>query len=232
VVPLVDELRSLLPGMPVSKTKAWALVATGAMMWINGDTEAGLARAQAGLAMHLEMGNPIGRYRSVMNFGEMLHRGGDTRRSIALVEQVLPEMRKSGLTLQLANHLTNLAVYRFSLDDAAGGADALLEAAPFLFRDGSYWHMCSLQAAAEWRLNESHPREAALLLGIVDRRIAEWPDGRQTTELKQRDRLIDQLGSALGAYERDRLLRQGGQLGLPEADQLSGLFGTDAAPAA
>ncbi|MEP7240889.1 MAG: winged helix-turn-helix domain-containing protein [Devosia sp.] len=222
--PLVEEVRRLLPTMPASKTKAWALVAAAVDMWTSGDTEGGLARAQAGLAMHADMGNPIGRFRSVMNFGEVLHRGGDTARSIALVGGALPDLRRSGLTLQLANHLTNLAVYKFSLDDAAGGAAALLEAAPYLVRDASYWHMCALQAAAEWRLYTGNPRDAALLLGIIDRRISEWPDGRQSTEAIQRVRLIARLTDQLGQAELDRLLRQGAALSLLEADQLSGLF--------
>jgi hypothetical protein len=222
-LPLVEELRAQLPGMPASKTKAWALVATGVHMWKNGETEAGLARAQAGLAMHLEMGNPIGRFRSVMNFGEMLHNGGDTARSIGLVEQVLPELRKSGLSLQLSNHLSNLAIYKFTLGDPEGGATALREASEYAIRDGSYWHMCLLQAAAEWRLDLGHPQDAALLLGIIDHRISQWPDGRQLTELQHRERLIGRLKAALGSADLDRLLRQGAGLSLLEAEQLSGL---------
>ena len=93
---------------------------------------------------------------------------------------------------------------------------------PLLTRDGSYWHMCTLQAAAEWRLYKGHAQDAALLLGIVDRRISDWPDGRQATEAAQRDRLITTLGAALGEAERDRLMRQGRALGLGDADQLAG----------
>lgn len=218
----VEELLGQLARMPTSKTKAWAYVATGMYMWQQGETEAGLARARAGLAMHTELGNSVGRFRSVMNFGEILHRGGATREALALVEEALPDLRASGLTLQLTNHLSNVAVYRYWLGDTAGGGAAVIEAAAIAPRDDSYWYMCLLQCAVEWRLNEGDARDAALLLGIIDRRIADWPDGRQTTEQMQRDRLQTMLGEALGADERDRLLAQGMTLGLNEADELSG----------
>ena len=138
---------------------------------------------------------------------------------------------KRAKTLMLSNHLTNLAVYKFSLGDAAGGAAVLQEAAPYLIRDGSYWHMCALQTAVEWRLNEGQPRDAAVLLGIIDRRISEWPDGRQTTERMQRERVIVRLEAALGKVELDRLLAQGAELSLLEADQLSGLLAVTGANA-
>lgn len=219
--PLIDEMRAELPKMPTSKTKAWSLVATGMRMWQTGETEAGLARARAGLAMHIETGNTVGRFRSVMNFGEILHNGGATAEAVALVEDALPDLRMSGLPLQLTNHLSNVAVYKFSLGDPAGAAAAVREAVTIAPRDQSYWYMCLLQCAVEMLLHEGAPRDAALLLGIVDKRIADWPDGRQATEQTQRDRLQKLLGQALGDSERDRLLAQGMTLDLNDAVELA-----------
>lgn len=62
---------------------------------------------------------------------------------------------------------------------------------------------------------------AALILGIVDNIIRNWPDGRQATEQMQRDRLGERLSAALGKPEYERLLAQGETLDLADAEQLS-----------
>lgn len=94
--PLLAEIREVLSAMPTSKIKAWALTGTGVTMWSEGETEAGSARYQAGFAMHVETGDPRGRFRSAMNFGEILHKGGDTKNAIRVAEEVLPDLRREG----------------------------------------------------------------------------------------------------------------------------------------
>lgn len=223
VPPLTAELREVLPRMPVSKTKAWALVALGTDMWLNGEQEAGLARCQAGFAMHLETGNLRGRFRSLMNFTEMVHKGGDTRLAVRLAREVLPEVRRHATRLHLSNQLGNIAAYLYWLEDVEAANEAHLESAPLMWPDGSYWHLCVLQNAAEWRYWRGDHTEAALLLGIVDTRLRSWPDGRQATEQMQRDRLAERLIEALGEVNYLRLLEQGGELGLEDAQPLAGM---------
>jgi predicted ATPase/DNA-binding winged helix-turn-helix (wHTH) protein len=221
--PLTGELREVLPRMPVSKTKAWALVALGTDMWLSGDREAGLARCQAGFAMHLETGNLRGRFRSLMNFTEMVHKSGDTRLAVRLAREVLPEVRQHATRLHLSNQLGNIAAYLYWLEDVQAANQAHLESAPLMWPDGSYWHLCILQNAAEWRYWRGDHTEAALLLGIIDRRIRSWPDGRQATEQMQRDRLSERLIDALGEVDYHRLLEQGAELGLEDARPLAGM---------
>jgi predicted ATPase/DNA-binding winged helix-turn-helix (wHTH) protein len=223
VVPLAAELRDVLPRMPVSKTKAWALVALGTGMWLGGDREAGLARCQAGFAMHIETGNPRGRFRSLMNFTEMVHKHGDTRLAVELAQAVLPDVRRHATRLHLSNQLGNIAAYLYWLDDVEAADKAHLESLPLMWPDGSYWHLCILQNAAEWRFRRGDHTTAALLLGIIDKRIDAWPDGRQATEQMQRDRLGDRLTGALGVGEYRRLLAQGADLGLDDARHLAAI---------
>lgn len=227
--PLLAEIRELLPAMPVSKTKAWALVGTGVTMWSEGETEAGFARCEAGFAMHVETGNPKGRFRSAMNFGEILHKGGDTKNAIRVAEEVLPDLRREGPRLQLANQLGNIAAYRYWLDDAAGGNAAHDECARLIPRDDSYWYVCFVQNGAERLYWQGEHANAALVLGIIDNIIRNWPDGRQATEQMQRDRLGERLAAALGKPEYERLLAQGETLDLADAEQLSRSNATAAA---
>ena len=222
-VPLVAELRDVLPRMPTSKTKAWALVALGTDMWLNGEREAGLARCQAGFAMHIETGNPRGRFRSLMNFTEMVHKEGDTALAVELAQAVLPDVRQHATRLHLSNQLGNIAAYLFWLGDIEAAGKAHLESAPLMWPDGSYWHLCILQNAAEWRFWQGEHTNAALLLGIIDKRIEAWPDGRQATEQMQRDRLGERLTEALGETEYRRLLEQGAELDLEDARHLAGM---------
>ena len=80
-----------------------------------------------------------------------------------------------------------------------------------------------LQNAAEWRFWQGEHANAALLLGIIDKRIEVWPEGRQATEQMQRDRLGDQLAEKLGEAEYQRLLDQGAELDLEDARHLAAI---------
>jgi hypothetical protein len=221
VAPLVEELGAVLHWMPVSKTKAWALVALGTHMWLSGEREAGLARCQAGFAMHIETGNLRGRFRSLMNFTEMVHKEGDTRLALELAQEVLPEVRRHATRLHLSNQLGNIAAYLFWLGDIEAAEKAHLESAPLMWPDGSYWHLCILQNAAECRFWRGDHKSAVLLLGIIDKRVDALPDGRQATEQMQRDRLGERLTEALGEDEYGRLLEQGADLDLEDARHLA-----------
>jgi predicted ATPase/DNA-binding winged helix-turn-helix (wHTH) protein len=221
--PLIEELGTVLHRMPASKTKAWALVALGTQMWLSGDREAGLARCQAGFAMHLETGNLRGRFRSLMNFTEMVHKEGDTRLALELAQGVLPEVRRHATRLHLSNQLGNIAAYLFWLGDIEAAEQAHLEGAPLMWPDGSYWHLCMLQNAAEARFWRGDHSDAALLLGIIDKRIEASPDGRQATEQMQRDRLGERLTEALGEDAYHRLLEQGADLDLEDARHLAAI---------
>ena len=222
--PLVTELQQTMAEQPSSKVKSWALAAIGIHMWAGGDIVAGLARCEAGLAMHVATGNPKGRFRSVMNLAEMFHKGGDTERSLRLVEEILPELRRSGASLQLGFHLNNLAAYHFALGNPRAARAPLYEAAMIVPRDGGNWHWCLLQNAAELIFVGGDSDVAALLLGFTDKSFEGWPDGRQDTEVKQRDRLLRNLGNALAPDRLQRLMEQGRALSLFEADHLAGFI--------
>jgi hypothetical protein len=191
-------------------------------MWLSGEREAGLARCRAGFAMHIETGNPRGRFRSLMNFTEMVHKEGDTRLALELAQSVLPDVRQHATRLHLSNQLGNIAAYLFWLGDVEAAGMAHLESATLMWPDGSYWHLCILQNAAEWRFWQGEHTNTALLLGIIDKRIEAWPDGRQATEQMQRDRLGERLAEALGTDEFRRLLEQGAGLDLEDARHLAG----------
>lgn len=220
--PLVRELQELLPSLGNSKVKAWGLVAVGVQTWVEGDHTAGLARAEAGLAMHRELGNLKGRYRSAINLCEMLHRWQDTARALRIAEQILPDLRHDGSSLQLCIMLTNMAAYNFALGQPDAAEPLLREAILVVPRDGGHWHWCLLQGMAELAANRGAFADAALVLGFTDRAFEGWIDGRQATEEAQRDRLIAILGAALPDDECERLLQQGRTLSLFEADHLIG----------
>jgi predicted ATPase/DNA-binding winged helix-turn-helix (wHTH) protein len=222
--PLVEELQLAIVEQPSSKVKSLALAAIGIHMWIDGDKIAGLARCEAGLAMHVATGNPKGRFRSVMSLSEMFHKHGDTERGLRLVEQILPELRRSGASLQLGFHLNNLAAYYLALGNPQAARAPLYDAATIVPRDGGHWHWCLLQNAAELIVFEGDSEVAALLLGFTDKRFEGWPDGRQDTERRQRDRLMGNLGKTLGQDRLERLMQQGRQLSLFEADHLAGFI--------
>jgi hypothetical protein len=132
-------------------------------------------------------------------------------------------VRKHATILHLSSQLGNIAAYLYWLDDVEAANAAHLESVPLMWPDGSYWHLCIIQNGAEYRFRRGDHKEAALLLGILDRRIEAWPDGRQATEQMQRDRLGERLVAALGEAEFRRLLAQGAELDLEDARHLAAM---------
>ena len=61
------------------------------------------------------LGNPKGRFRSVMNLSEMLHKGGDTRRALRSPSRSCPTCAATAARLQLGIQLSNIAAYRYWL---------------------------------------------------------------------------------------------------------------------
>lgn len=222
--PLAAELDALLPRLPVSKVKSWCLVAIGVRLWIEGQVAAGLARAEAGLAMHLDTGNLKGRIRSAINLCEMLHKRGDTERALRVTAEILPEARQHAAPLQLCMMLTNLAAYNFALgriDDAAGPLhEAVRRAVPAA---DDHWHWCLLQGMAEHLAHRGAADTAAMILGFVDSSFDAWADGRQATEEFQRERILAKLAESLTPAAQASLMQQGAALSLFEADHLAGL---------
>jgi hypothetical protein len=68
-------------------------------------------------------------------------------------------------------------------------------------------------------------KTAALLIGFVDQQFDGWPDGRQETEVMQRERIGVRLDNKLPASERQNLFAQGRRLDPFEADVLAGFEG-------
>jgi hypothetical protein len=120
--------------------------------------------------------------------------------------------------------LTNLAAYNFALGRLEAPGALLHEATEAIPRNDGHWHWCLVQGMAELLANRGGAEVAALLVGYTDRCFEGWPDGRQETELLQRERILTLLDAALPAEERDRLLEQGRALSHYEADHHAGLY--------
>jgi hypothetical protein len=156
-----------------------------------------------------------------MNFTEMVHKEGDTRLALELAQAVLPEVRRHAARQRLSIQLGNIAAYLYWLEDIEAAEKAHLESASLMQPDGSYWHLSILQNAAERRFWRGDHKNAALLLGIIDKRVDASPDGRQATEQMQRDRLGERLKEVLGEPVYRLLLTQGAELDLGEAGHLA-----------
>jgi hypothetical protein len=225
--PLIAELDAVIAALPPGKTKAWALVAVAVERWRGGDRDAGLARAEAGFAMHLAMGNPIGLFRSVMNFGETLHHGGETGRALELIERIAPQMRAHYQKWWLGALMGNAVSYHLALGQVGAARAPHREAVRYRPHDRTRWQMGPVENAAELLLHESEPARSALLLGFVEHYYAELADPAQTTEQMQLERIAAGLAAALPADEIERLRRQGATLSFFEAEHIAGFAELD-----
>lgn len=210
-----------------SKAKARALVTIGINRIAMGESSLGMAKCEAGLAMHNATGNTRSGLRSRLFVGEVLHQRGDNARAIAIGKSLLQEIRAAGYKLELGFQLNNLVAYHLADGDVDRAREMLLEAVEFVARDDTNWHWCLLQNIAGIQAMTGDTRRAARLLGFVDRRFAGFSDGRQNTEAVQRTRIMEQLTAAIPPAELESLLREGEGLSPFEADYLANFSGLE-----
>lgn len=221
--PVIARLEVLSRSMVPSKLLAWTLVTIGFLTWSEHDRDAGVAKARAGLAMHLQQGNHRGRFRSTLYFAELMHRDGDNDRAIEFAESILPDLRSRGSALELGAQINNLACYCMAADNAKVARPAIMEAWRFLPRDMANWYWCILQNATELAALEGRYEDAALLLGFVDKCFEGWIDGRQPTEANQRLRIEARLLKKLSSARFEELRLRGRSMAPFEADLIGGL---------
>ena len=214
----VAELEALVLDMAASKVKARALVVIGTSYWERGDRLLGLAKCEAGLAMHHATGNTRSGLRSGLFVGEILHHGGDNAQAIVVGTRMLRELRAAGYKSELGYQLSNLAAYHLSDNATEQALEMLLEAVEYIARDNYNWHWVVLQNAAGIEAMAGDVRRAARLMGFLDLRFGSLPDGRQPTEEMQRKRIMVRLAAAIPAPELASLLKEGESLSSFEAD--------------
>ncbi len=129
----------------------------------------GLAKCEAGLAMHRATGNTRSGLRSGLFVAEVLHRWGNNARAIALGMDLLREIRElGGYKLERGYQYCNLAAYHLADGATDRALEALLEAIELVPRDDTFWHWAMLQNAAGIEAAAGDPRRAARLMGFVD----------------------------------------------------------------
>jgi hypothetical protein len=205
--------------MGASKVKARAMISIGLNQLNQGEELQGLAKCEAGLAMHRATGNTRSGLRSGLFVAEVMHRWGNNARAIAIGLDLLRELRElGGYKLERGYQHCNLAAYHLADGAADRALEALLEAVESVPRDDTFWHWAILQNAAGIEAFAGDPRRAARIMGFVDRRYGAFPDGRQHTEQLQRTRVMERLTAAVPAAELASLMREGESLSAFEAD--------------
>lgn len=219
----------LAPSMPVSKLKARALVLGAVHRLLAGDKLMGRTKLEAGLAMHIATGNTRGYWKSVMLSAEIMHQVGDTQDAIGLVLRVLPELRLYANAQEHAGQIDNLCVYYMAIDDYEAARPLVAECGERMPRDDVNAMWCIFQNASELMAHDGDVERAALLLGFVDAGFDSWEDGRQSTEAKQRERVVALLDAGgMSAARQGELLSKGRALSMFEAEVLAGMQRTAA----
>jgi hypothetical protein len=210
--------------IPSSKLKARALVLGAVHLWLAGDKLVGRNKLEAGLAMHVATGNTRDYWKSIMLSAEIMHQMGDTRDGIDLALRVLPELRLYANPQEHAGQVDNLCVYYMSIDDYEAARPLVAECGALMPRHDENAMWCILQNASELLAHDGNLETAALLLGFVDAGFASWEDGRQGTEVRQRDRIVAILnGGSMSGAQQTGLFEQGSSLSMFEAEVLAGL---------
>ncbi|MGH6854037.1 MAG: winged helix-turn-helix domain-containing protein [Aestuariivirga sp.] len=219
---VISEMQELLPGLETSKIKAFALTLIGMNQWLKGEKLPGLARCEAGLAMHRATGNTRSGLKSGLYVAEILYWKGDAERAIAIGMDLLKDLRKAGYKRELGMQLHNLASYHLATGAVDRAREFHLESLEYFSRDDTSWHWSLLQTAAGIEAVAGDPRRAASLLGFVDNCYANSPESIQTTEELERAFILERLVEKLPEDELAVLLNEGKKLSLFEAGFVAG----------
>jgi predicted ATPase/DNA-binding winged helix-turn-helix (wHTH) protein len=218
---VISELADLAQGLATSKLKAFAMVIIGMNHWLHGEKTLGMAKCEAGQAMHRATGNTRSGLKSTLYIGETAYMGGDIPLAITVGSSQLQDLRTAGYKRELGMQLHNLASYHLASNAVDQAREFHLEAIECFARDDSSWHWCLLQCAAGIEVIAGDARRAARLMGFLDRRFAESPGARQTTEEMERTHIFEMLQTALAPDELTSLLKEGESLSLFEADHVA-----------
>jgi predicted ATPase/DNA-binding winged helix-turn-helix (wHTH) protein len=220
IPPLLGELELAAARLPTCKTLAWALVAIGANRWRWGERKSGLARAEAGLAMFETFDNITGLFRAVINFGEVLHNGGDTAAAIALAERYMARIRRVDDPMWLGMIAGNVASYHLALGNTEAARMPFAEAWVNTPLRSGFWHVGLMSPAADIALAIDRPDVAALVIGFLDQYVDDSGEVLQPTEASQRLRVLARLSTLLPPAELERLVPEGRALSLFAVDHL------------
>jgi ATP/maltotriose-dependent transcriptional regulator MalT len=176
-----------------------------------GDTASAVRIFERLRDLHAALGNISGEQNSMLNLAEIEHARGNTRRAIALVTQMLPDLRAGRERGTFAAALANLAGYHLAVDDLAAAAAAAREGIGVLAADEPTNVLVAIMIehlGLVYALRGDAAR-AATLMGYVETAYAHHGFEREFVELATRARLSSSLASALDGQECSRLKTEG-----------------------
>jgi predicted ATPase len=183
-----------------------------------GDLETAARMRERGRMEQRSLGNPRGERLAAANLAEVEHARGRTQRAIAIVREMLPELRSGADKHGLSLILQNLAGYLVAIDDLPGAAAAAREAIGIrAAREPDHTHVAiAIEHLALAEALRGDGVLAATLEGYADAVFGRHGYPRQLTESTTYDRLTALLREELAPDELARLTAAGAAL-TPEA---------------
>jgi predicted ATPase/class 3 adenylate cyclase len=151
---------------------------------------------------------------NVINLAETEHERGNSRRAIALLHELLPDMRSAADRVALTNVLTNLAAYHVAVDELAAASDAAREVIRALApRDPRAFQVAVAAEHLALALALADDLERACrLAAYAETALGALGFEREYAERATRERLVALLAARLEPAERERLEAQGASL--------------------
>ena len=179
-----------------------------------GDLETA-ARAYEQLRNELSaLGSTHGELIRALNLAEVEHARGDTKRALALANEIVPGARRSPDKILMAYALANLAGYLIAGDDPRAAVQAARETIEIIAPtepDHAYISIAIEHIALALTLSGKTHR-AATLEGYCEAAFERGRYAREWTERKTHDRLSALLASAIAPEELARLAAEGAAL--------------------
>lgn len=169
--------------------------------------------------VHASLGNVSDVQTTALNLAEVEHARGQTPRAVALLHEILPNLRRSRDKGFLVTALCNLAGYLIALDDLTAAAEAAregLEIFAALEPDNVLIAILIEHLALVYALR-GEPARAATLCGFVDAAYARHGFAREFVELATHARTVKALADQLQPLEHQRMRADGAVLGAEAA---------------
>jgi pimeloyl-ACP methyl ester carboxylesterase len=191
-----------------------------------------LARTRAYAREALDVWNAIGVDRTAViasSLGEAEFRAGNVERALELAQQSVAAARRLPRARNLAGFLVNVAAYAIACerwDDAVAASgealDSSQETDPYNWSAFALQHIVAAAVLPGGAMAEPElARDAALVIGSIDARIAELGAPREFTEQQEYERVRIALNDALGPTQFEQLAAAGAALSAEAAKALA-----------
>jgi predicted ATPase/DNA-binding winged helix-turn-helix (wHTH) protein len=207
---ILSEAKDLLAASARRKSLCNVMNSLGFLALFMNDTAEARLHFSAALGLAKQQNDESRQIQILVNLAEVEFGLGNIDQAVALGREAVPKLRKTAERGHLGWGLVNLASYMIVQNSLKEAIEVSAEGIDIAREEGGVILLACMQQRALFAACAGHPRDAARLLGFVDKGYAAAGEDRQPTEFKIYQRLVTELGKSLSEREMAAFAHEGG----------------------